>query len=320
MLSKDFELLVLSFVQLIYVVTLAPLAVGILRKIEERIESKIGPSIFQEYYNLSKLFKKQSTYPITTSTLFEITPYLIFAMYLLLTLVLPIITAFPLTFGPVVDFIGGGLIFAAASTLKKIAALDTRNNYSILGASRASSIGVFTEPILLLIFIMFGVISGTNNPYVINNILQTSNLWYFSLTHIFIAAAFFFLLIIETGSLPIESDSSNELGMIDQSLNLEYSGKELALNKWGSYIKAFLLMNVFINVFTFPFFVPMQMNILNVLIYMFINFFKMLILIFIFALINTTLSKYRLMKIFDFISVGFAFALIAMIFFYTTKM
>jgi formate hydrogenlyase subunit 4 len=53
---------------------------------------------------------------------------------------------------------------------------------------------------------------------------------------------------------------------------------------------------------------------------MFINFFKMLFLIFIFALINTTLSKYRLMKIFDFISVGFAFALIAMIVFYTTKM
>lgn len=309
-------LIFLSILQLLYVIILAPLAVGILNRFDERLSSRGGPSIFQEYFNLRKFFKKQSIYPKTASVFFSYVPYATFAMYLFLTLVLPIITAFPLTFGPVVDFVGGGLVFGAASTLTKLSALDSKNNYSILGASRSSSIGIFTEPVILLIFIMFGVISGTNNPYVINNILQTSTNWYYSLVHLFIALAFFFVLIIETGQLPIESESLNELGSIDSLLTHEYSGRELALLKWGSYIKQFILMNVFLNVYTWPFFVPMKLNLTSIFVYMFINFFKIITLLIIFALINSVVSKYRLFKIFDYIAIAFSFALIAMLVFY----
>ncbi|OSS41462.1 Formate hydrogenlyase subunit 4 [Desulfurella amilsii] len=309
-------LVFLSILQLLYVIALSPLAIGILNFFDERLSSRGGPSIFQEYYNIFKYFKKQSIYPSTASDFFSYVPYITFAMYLFLTLVLPIITAFPLTFGPVVDFVGGGLVFGAASTLIKLASLDSKNNYSILGASRASSIGIFTEPIILLIFIMFGVISGTNNPYVINNILQTSTSWFFSLVHLFIAIAFFFVLIIETGQLPIESHTPNELGSIDSLMSQEYSGRELALVKWGSYAKSFILMNVFLNVYTFPFFVPMKLNLLSVFIYMFINFFKITVLLAVFAIINNIVSKYRLFKIFDYIAIAFSFALMAMLVFY----
>jgi len=309
-------LVFLSIIQLLYVIALSPLAIGILNFFDERLSSRGGPSIFQEYYNIFKYFKKQSIYPSAASDFFSYVPYITFAMYLFLTLVLPIITAFPLTFGPVVDFVGGGLIFGAASSLLKLASLDSKNNYSILGASRASSIGIFTEPIILLIFIMFGVISGTNNPYVINNILQTSTSWFFSLVHLFIAIAFFFVLIIETGQLPIESHTPNELGSIDSLMSQEYSGRELALVKWGSYTKSFILMNVLLNVYTFPFFVPMKLNLLSVFIYMFINFFKITVLLAVFAIINNIVSKYRLFKIFDYIAIAFSFALMAMLVFY----
>ncbi|MGE4547200.1 MAG: respiratory chain complex I subunit 1 family protein [Desulfurella sp.] len=312
-------LIFLSILQLLYVIVLSPLAIGILNFFDERLSSRGGPSIFQEYYNIFKYFKKQSIYPNTASDFFSYVPYITFAMYLFLTLVLPIITAFPLTFGPVVDFVGGGLIFGAASSLLKLASLDSKNNYSILGASRASSIGIFTEPIILLIFIIFGVISGTNNPYVINNILQTSTSWFFSLVHLFVAIAFFFVLIIETGQLPIESHTPNELGSIDNLMSQEYSGRELALVKWGSYIKSFILMNVLLNVYTFPFFVPMKLNLLSVFIYMFINFFKITVLLAVFAIINNTVSKYRLFKVFDYIAIAFSFALMAMLVFYIVQ-
>jgi Formate hydrogenlyase subunit 4 len=313
------NLFFLSILQLLYVFALAPLAVGILHVFDERLSSRRGPSIFQEYYNLFKFFRKQSIYPKTASGFFSYVPYIAFGMYLFLTLVLPIITAFPLLFGPVVDFVGGGLVFGAASTFLKLASLDSRNSYSILGASKASSIGIFTEPIILLIFIMFGVISGTNNPYVINNILQTSTSWFFSLVHLFVGVAFFLVLIIETGQLPIESHTPNEFGSIDSLMSLEYSGRELALLKWGSYIKSFLLMNVFLNVFTLPFFVPMKFNILAIVLYMFINFIKIILLLAIFAIINNIVSKYRLFKIFDYILIAFSFALMAMVVFYVVN-
>lgn len=311
-------LLILSAIQLLYVLLLAPLVVGILAKLEEIFESKEGPSILQPYYDLAKLFRKESLVPDGASPLFRIVPYITFAFYLFLTLVLPIITAFPLTFGPVVDFVGGGLVFGAAAALKKLAALDSRNNYSHLGTSRAASIGALTEPIMLLIFIMLGVISQTNNPYAINNILQTSTSWYASLVHWFVTIAFFMVLIVETGKLPIESHSMGELGMIDQSMEMEYSGIELALYKWGSWIKHFLLMNVFMNVLAVPFFVPMSLSISSVLVYAFVNLVKAIVLLIVFALLNESVSKYRLFKIFDYVAVTFVFAFLAALAFFTT--
>ncbi len=313
-------LLLYSVLQLIYVILLAPLITGILIKTEERLESKKGPSVFQPYYDIFKLLKKESLVPRVASPIFRIGPYLNFSLYMLLIIILPIITGFPLTFGPTADFIGGGLIFGAASLIKKITALDSRNNYSHLGTARAASVGALADPLVVLIFILCGIISNTNNPYVINNIFQTSHSWFFSIVHLFIASAFGMIVIIETGKLPIESKTQAEFGMIDQAMELEYSGPELAIYKWGGYIKHFLLMSVFLNVFAFPFFLPMEgANFTHVIVYSFIHLGKMIILTIIFAFIEESVSKYRLYKIFDFMAVAFVITLLGVIAIYTTK-
>lgn len=308
-------LLALSVIQLVYVLALAPLIAGIISAIEERIESKRGPSIFQPYYDLLKLFRKENVIPAKSSPIFRIGPYVTFSLYMLLTLVLPIITAFPLQFGPVVDFIGGGLTFGAAATFKKLMALDSRSNYAHLGTSRSASIGALSEPITVLIFIMLGVISKTNNPYIINNVLQTSMTWYLSLVHWFVAAAFFMVLLVETGKLPIESHSTAELGAIDQSMEIEYSGSDLAFFKWGGYAKQFLLMSVFLNVYTVPFWVPMKMNFYSVFIYMGIQLLKLVGLAIVFAFFEESVSKFRLLKNFDYIAVAFSMAFLSFLVF-----
>ncbi|HEU24086.1 MAG: formate hydrogenlyase subunit 4 [Mesoaciditoga sp.] len=312
-------LVLLSIIQLFYVLTLAPLIVGIISRLEEKIESKEGPSIFQPYRDLIKLFRKENVVPEQSSPIFRIGPYISFALYMLLTLVLPIITAFPLQFGPVVDFIGGGLVFGAAGTIKKITSLDSRNNYSHLGTSRSASMSALSEPITVLIFIMLGVISQTNNPYVINNVLQTSTSWYLSLTHWFVAAAFFMVLLIETGKLPIESHSNAELGAIDQSMEMEYSGTDLAFFRWGSYVKQFLLMSVFLNVYTIPFWIPMKMNFEFIFIYMGIQLLKLIGLSIVFAFFEESVSKFRLFKNFDYISIAFSLAFLSFLAFYVSR-
>ncbi len=312
-------LIFLSFLQLLYVLALSPLIFGIISKLEERFESKIGPSIFQPYFDLAKLFRKESLVPKDTSPFFRVSPYLTFSLYMILTLVLPIITAFPLIFGPVVDFIGGGLIFGAAASLKKLAALDTQNNYSHLGASRSASIGALSEPITVLIFIMLAVISKTNNPYVINNVLQSSSSWYASLSHWFVAAAFMMILLMEIGHLPIESHSNAELGMIDQSMDMEFSGPELAFFKWGGYVKKFLLMSVFLNVYVLPFWVPMTTNLGLTFLYMAVHLGKLLGLTFVLVLIEESISKLRLFKNFDYVAISFTFAFLSILSFYITQ-
>jgi len=313
-------LLIYSILQLVYVILLAPLMAGILSRLKERIESKQGPSVFQPYYDLLKLLKKESLVPQVASPIFRIGPYINFAFYMVLIIILPIITGFPLTFGPTADFIGGGLIFGAAGLIKKITALDSRNNYSHLGTARAASVGALADPMVVLIFILCGIISNTNNPYVINNIFQTSHSWFFSIVHLFIAIAFGMIIVIETGKLPIESKTQAEFGMIDQAMELEYSGPELAIYKWGSYIKHFLLMSVFLNVFSLPFWVPMEgASFGYVIVYSFIHFLKMVLLIIVIALLEESISKYRLYKIFDYMAVAFVMTLLGVIAIYTSK-
>jgi formate hydrogenlyase subunit 4 len=309
-------LFVLSLVQLLYVALLAPLLIGTLRWAEERLQSMAGPPIFQPYYDLIKLFRRESVTSRAASPAYSAAPYLLVGMYLFLTLVLPIITAFPLAFGPTVDFIGGGLVFGAASVIKKIVALDSKSKFAHLGASRASGIGALSDVILVFVFIMLGVLSKTNNPYVINNVLQTSGGWYSSLLHWFVCAAFFMILIVETGQLPVESHSTAELGMIDQAMPFEYSGPELAIYELSAFMKQFLLMSVFLNVFAVPFWVPLHQQFGAIAVYALLHLAKLAVLIAVFAVLNATFSKYKLYKNFDFLAVAFALAFLASIAFY----
>ena len=309
-----------SFIEIVYVLLLAPLVVGVQRSLEERMESKQGPSVFQPYYDLVKLFHKESIVPEISSPIFRLGPYVIVMFYAFLAMILPVITAFPLPFAPSADFIGGGLFFGAAAAIKKFSAIDSRSNYAHLGTSRSASLAVFAEPITVLIFIMLGVISNTNNPFVINHVLRNSSPWYFSLVHGFVLAAFFMILIVETGQLPVESHTNGELGMIDQAMPFEYSGTDLAMYKLGSYMKTFILLSVFLNVYILPFGVPLESSGFGgVMVYLFIHLLKVLGMVVVFALLNTTVSKFRLYKNFDYLAVAFAFAFLASIAYYIVK-
>lgn len=309
---------VYSLLEILYVIALSPLIIGIQNSLEERIESKQGPSVFQPYYDLAKLFRKESLVPEVSSPIYRLGPYVIFMFYLFIAIILPIITAFPLSFASAADFVGGGLLFGAAAAIKRFSAIDSRSNYAHLGTSRSASLGALTEPVVMLIFIMLGVLSNSNNPFVINNVLRSSPDWYFSLLHGFVTAAFFLVLIIETGQLPVEAHTNGELGMIDQAMPFEYTGPDLAMYKWSSYMKTFLLMSVFLNVYILPFGVPMNENagLLSIMIYLVLHLIKLTAMVVVFALLNTSVSKFRLYKNFDFLAVAFALAFLASLAYY----
>jgi formate hydrogenlyase subunit 4 len=65
-------------------------------------------------------------------------------------------------------------------------------------------------------------------------------------------AAFFVLLLVETDRLPIHSSTHIEVYMIEEARILEYSGPLLALLKWASMMKQFILYTIFCNVLILP--------------------------------------------------------------------
>ncbi len=306
----------INVIQVGTVLILSPLIAGIINRLKAMIESRHGPSIFQPYYDLSKLFKKEVVVPERSSVIFILAPFVSFSAYLVIALVIPVVTPYPLPFGILLDLLGGALMFGFAGILGIIAAIDAKTNYTSLGASRSASFTALAEPTLIMVFFGVAIISGTNNPYVTNNILSSSVSWYLSATHILVTAAFFMVLLFETGRLPVESSGLMEFGMLDDGKVMEHSGKLLALSKWGGYMKQFMLMAVFLNVFALPWFISSNVSAFGALYSVGTLFLKLLVLVGVIVIIEETFAKLRLFKILDFLAISFSLGLLSVIAFF----
>ncbi|MHB1868119.1 MAG: respiratory chain complex I subunit 1 family protein [Nitrososphaerales archaeon] len=305
-MSTAMTLQLINAIQVGTVLLLSPLIAGIINRLKAMIESRRGPSIFQPYYDLSKLFRKEVVVPERSSIIFILSPFIAFSAYLVIALVIPIVTPYPLPFGILLDLLGGALMFGFAGIIGIIAAIDARTNYTAMGASRSASFTALAEPTLIMVFFGVATISGTNNPYVTNNILASSASWYLSATHILVMAAFFMLLLFETGRLPVESSGLMEFGMLDEGKVIEHSGKLLALSRWGGYMKQFMLMSVFLNVFAIPWWMSSSVSAAGALYSVGTLFLKLLVLIAAIVIVEETFAKLRLFKILDFLAISLA--------------
>ncbi|GAB6101977.1 respiratory chain complex I subunit 1 family protein [Thermococcus atlanticus] len=304
--------IIIGLAQVIVVLMLSPLMAGILKKIEARIESRRGISIFQPYYDLAKFFRKETLVPEETGPFFIMAPFIAFAAMLTLPLMLPIVGNFPSWLAPTVDFFGGTFIFGLAAMASVLAAERTGSYYTGIGATRSVSFGAFAEPVLIMVFFGVAILTGTNNPFLMNHKI-TAGGWYLSPTHILITAAFFMLLLFDTGKLPVESHGSNELGMLDQAKSLEYTGVLYALSTWAGYMKSFILMAVFLNVFAFPWGLAAAASPAAIAYGTATLFLKMLGLILAFVIVEESLAKIRLFRIIDYLSASFLLAIMSVI-------
>lgn len=293
------------------VLLLAPLIAGIAARWKAWTESRRGPSIFQPYYDLGKYLQKETVLPEGASRVFVLAPFVAFAAYVVISVVVPILTPYPLPVGPIVDFLGGGLLFGLAAAVTLLAALDSGSNYPAMGASRSVSFAALAEPTLIIVFFGVAVITGTDNPYTTNNVLAASTSWYLSPTHLLVMAAFFLLLLFETGKLPVESAGLSEFGMLDDGRTFEHSGRPLGLFRWNAWIKQFLLFAVFLNVFAMPWGLLADPTVPAAAVNLGLLLVKMLALVGLLVLLEATLAKVRLFKIRDFLALSFSLAVLA---------
>jgi|SRR5579872_3664281 len=84
--------------QVLFVLAFAPLYAGVLSRLKEIVQSKRGPSIFQPYWDIWKLFYKDEVVSEESTWIFRITPYLVFVMPIFVTILIPVLTDYPLAF------------------------------------------------------------------------------------------------------------------------------------------------------------------------------------------------------------------------------
>jgi len=310
-MASNEALVIETIIQVFTVILISPLYQGIYEKFKAFVEGRLGPSVLQPYYDIFKLIKKEVVVTENSSFLFIYSPYVIFGIYLLISFVIPVVYPSPIYLTPTVDFLGGALLFSLASFLKLIGSVESGSNFVALGVSRVLSFTFLSEATLITVFFGVALITGTNNPYITLKYVSQDISHYLQLDHLFITISFFMLWLFETGKLPVESSGLSELGMIDDALLYEYSGKLLGILKWGSYIKQYLLGSVLLNVFLFPWL--LQTGPLGALLDIFIMFLKWIFLISISVIINTTLAKLRLFKVQDFLAVSFLLSILSII-------
>jgi formate hydrogenlyase subunit 4 len=238
-------------------------------------------------------------------------PFVAFACYLTVSVIVPVITDDPLPLAFLADLIGGAFVLALASFVISLAGLDTASPYGGLGASRASWIGSMAEPALILVFFTVGAVSASDNPYLMNHAIAGSPFALVLPTHLLGLLAFFMLVLVENGRIPVENPGvTTEISMIEEGRVLEYSGREYALVKWGSWMKFFLLSSVLMNVFVIPWGLGTATDLPAALLAIPILLGKLALCGLAIVVVDTSFAKLRFFRIAEFLGAAFLLALV----------
>ena len=303
--------LFIQFLQSLVVLTAAPLYAGVLARAEAVAGSKRGPSVLQPYRDLAKLLRKGSAISDQASWVFRGAPFVAFACYLTVSVIVPVITSTPLPLAFLADLIGGAFVLALASFVISLAGLDTASPYGGLGASRASWIGSMAEPALILVFFTVGAVSASDNPYLMNHAIASSPYVLVLPTHLLGLVAFFMIVLVENGRIPIDNPGgSTEISMIEEGRVLEYSGREYALVKWGSWMKLFLMSSIFMNVFVIPWGLGTSDDVPSALLAIPVLLGKLALCGLAIVVIDTSFAKLRFFRIAEFLGAAFLLALV----------
>lgn len=308
------ETIAFNVIQVLFVLAFAPLYSGVLSRFKEIVQSKRGPDVFQPYRDLWKLFHKDQILSSETTWIFRVTPYLVFITPIFVTILIPVLTNYPLVFAFMGDMLAGGFFLGLAGFFAALAAVDTGNPYGPMGASRTRMVGFLAEPVFMIVFFTVSFVAQSTIPYIVQQRWVASPASFFSPAHVLLLIAFLMLILAEGGRIPVDNPSGHfELAMIDESKGLEFSGRDAALMKWGGQMKFLVLACIFLNVLLAPWGLAQGRGLGEVLVAVPLILIKILLFAIVLVAIESSLAKLRLFRISEFLGAAFIASVTAMI-------
>ncbi|MFA4956070.1 MAG: NADH-quinone oxidoreductase subunit H [Candidatus Methanoperedens sp.] len=305
--------------QIFIILALSPLLSGIIKKIKAFFQIRQGPSIFQPYYDIAKLLKKDSVISQNVSWIFHAAPIISFAAVMTAGLLIPIyITQLPLGFAG--DLIAVVYLFALARFFTALASLDAGSSFGGMGGSREMFVAAMVEPALMLSIFAVALNVGSTNLSYISQTLSGMGLDALSPYQILAFVALFIIAIAETGRIPVDNPSTHlELTMIHEAMILEYSGKQLAIVELGAMVKQLLVYSLLANIF-FPWGIASaESGIAALAIALVVYIIKIVIIGLTMAVVETSNAKWRLFRLPDLLSISLMFSFLALVSFIIVK-
>jgi len=310
------KVVVVGALQVVAVFALAPLLTGIMRKVKARTQKRIGASVFQPYYDLSKLWSKDEVVSEYSSWVFRSTPWVVAVATITAALFIPVFVPFsPFSAAGDVLLVLGLLALARFFTM--LAGIDAASAFGGIGTSREMMMSSLAEPgLFLTIFVVSLTLGGTDLTSLVGAASQSGIV--IAPSMLFGLIAFFIILLAETGRLPFDNPATHlELTMVHEAMVLEYSGRSLALIEWSQSTKQLVLLALLANLFL-PLgmptsidagLLPLGLGAASVLA-------KVALLSVLVAFVESRVAKWRLFRVPDLLTVAVASAMVGMIFFY----
>lgn len=289
---------------------LSPLCVGIIRKVKALMQNRQGASIIQPYFDLYKLFHKDEVISKDASWVFRVSPYLIFAISILIPLGIPLIST--LESSPIGDFLVIAYLIALSTFFLALSGIDVGSAFGGFGSSREMTLAALTEGIVIFSIVPVALLAQTTNlASMVGLIALLPANDSFPILIAFIG--FFIALLSETGRIPFDNPSTHlELTMIHEAMILEYSGKRLALLEWASANKLLIFVALGVNIF-FPWGLTGNLSFNSIGISLLIFAGKALALIVSIAIFESSIAKFRFFRLPDVLLTGFIFSVIAIL-------
>ncbi|HVC27326.1 MAG TPA: NADH-quinone oxidoreductase subunit H [Nitrososphaerales archaeon] len=302
--------------QLVAVFALAPLLTGIMRKVKARTQKRLGASVFQPYYELSKLWAKDEVVSEHSSWIFRSTPWIVAVATITAALFIPVFVPFsPFSAaGDVLLVIG---LLALARFFTMLAGIDAASAFGGIGTSREMMTSSLVEPgLFLTIFVVSLTLGGTNLTGLVGAAARSGAV--IAPSMLFGLISFFVIVLAETGRLPFDNPATHlELTMVHEAMVLEYSGRSLALIEWSQATKQLVLLALLVDLFL-PLGMPASINASLPLLGLgaLAVLLKVALLAAAVAFVETRVAKWRLFRVPDLLVVAIAVAMVGMIFFY----
>ena len=239
--------IVYAIVNTVLVVLVSPLFVSLIKKVKAFMQGRQGPPIFQTYFTLAKLLRKERVYSTNTSAIIRIAPYVNIVCVLAASLFVPLVYI-PQPIAGVGNVILFLYLMVCAKFFMALGGLDAGSTFGGMGSSREMTVSAVVEPVIIIVFAALGVLTKTVNLHEMFAVSLQSAL-VFNPAALLISLSLFIILVVETSRIPVDNPETHlELTMIHEAMLLEYSGPDLALMEISSAVKQTLLMAVLINI------------------------------------------------------------------------
>jgi formate hydrogenlyase subunit 4 len=235
--------LVIQGVQMLLVLSLAPLFTGFVRKVKARLLRRQGPPLLQPYRDLIRLSRKEVVLAENASWLFRIVPYLVFAATWVAASLVPTFRT-DLLFSWSADLIAIIALLGSARFYLALAGLDVGTSFGGIGSSREVMIASLAEPAMIMIVFTLALIAGSTQLSTVAEFMASPQVG----LRVSLGLALIALILVaiaENGRVPVDNPATHlELTMVHEAMVLEYSGRHLALIELATSLKLVLYVSL----------------------------------------------------------------------------